>query len=118
MYANINVERKSQKALLLVSGRLLKEINESETRYIQQLLGNKVYSELWVKAEKDWRKRKRPQGNTDIEQTIEIRMESNGLLSLFWMELSLMRQAYREKDMLINFDERPRKVNVLLRNAQ
>ena len=39
-------------------GRLLKEIGTRARRDIQQLLGNKVYLELWVKVEKDWRKRK------------------------------------------------------------
>ena len=36
----------------------MKEIGTRARRDIQQLLGNKVYLELWVKVEKDWRKRK------------------------------------------------------------
>lgn len=59
VYANIIVERKSQKGIIIgKGGRLLKEIGTRARRDIQQLLGNKVYLELWVKAEKDWRKRK------------------------------------------------------------
>ena len=56
---NIIVERKSQKGIIIgKGGRLLKEIGTRARRDIQQLLGNKVYLELWVKVEKDWRKRK------------------------------------------------------------
>lgn len=59
IYANIIVERKSQKGIIIgKGGRLLKEIGTRARRDIQQLLGNKVYLELWVKVEKDWRKRK------------------------------------------------------------
>ena len=59
VYANIIVERKSQKGIIIgKGGRLLKEIGTRARRDIQQLLGNKVYLELWVKVDKDWRKRK------------------------------------------------------------
>ena len=59
VYANIIVESKSQKGIIIgKGGRLLKEIGTRARRDIQQLLGNKVYLELWVKVEKDWRKRK------------------------------------------------------------
>ena len=59
VYANIIVERKWQKGIIIgKGGRLLKEIGTRARRDIQQLLGNKVYLELWVKVEKDWRKRK------------------------------------------------------------
>ena len=59
VYANIIVERKSQKGIIIgKGGRLLKEIGTRSRRDIQQLLGNKVYLELWVKVVKDWRKRK------------------------------------------------------------
>ena len=59
VYANIIVERKSQKGIIIgKGGRLLKAIGTRARRDIQQLLGNKVYLELWVKVEKDWRKRK------------------------------------------------------------
>ena len=59
VYAGVIVERKSQKGIIIgKGGRLLKEIGTRARRDIQQLLGNKVYLELWVKVEKDWRKRK------------------------------------------------------------
>ena len=59
VYANIIVERKSQKLIIIgKGGSFLKEIGTRARRDIQQLLGNKVYLELWVKVEKDWRKRK------------------------------------------------------------
>ena len=59
VYANIIVERKSQKGIIIgKGGRLLKEIGMRARHDIEQLLGNKVYLELWVKVEKDWRKRK------------------------------------------------------------
>ncbi len=59
VYTNIIVERKSQKGIIIgKGGRLLKEIGTRARRDIQQLLGNKVYLELWVKVEKDWRKHK------------------------------------------------------------
>ena len=51
VYANIIVERKSQKGIIIgKGGRLLKEIGTRARRDIQQLLGNKVYLELWVKV--------------------------------------------------------------------
>ena len=55
VYANIIVERKSQKGIIIgKGGRLLKEIGTRARRDIQQLLGNKVYLELWVKVEYKW----------------------------------------------------------------
>ena len=59
VYANIIVERKSQRVIIIgKGGRLLKEIGVRARKDIEQLLGNKVYLELWVKVEKDWRKKK------------------------------------------------------------
>lgn len=59
VYANIIVERSSQKGIIIgKSGKLLKEIGIRARRDIEHLLGNKVYLELWVKVEKDWRKKK------------------------------------------------------------
>lgn len=60
VYANIIVERPTQKGIIIgKGGKLLKEIGSRARRDIEQLLGNKVYLELWVKVEKDWRKKKR-----------------------------------------------------------
>lgn len=59
VYANIIVERPTQKGIIIgKGGKLLKEIGVRARRDIEQLLGNKVYLELWVKVEKDWRKKK------------------------------------------------------------
>lgn len=59
VYANIIVERPTQKGIIIgKGGKLLKEIGIRARKDIEQLLGNKVYLELWVKVEKDWRKKK------------------------------------------------------------
>ena len=59
VYANIIVERPTQKGIIIgKGGNLLKEIGVRARKDIEQLLGNKVYLELWVKVEKDWRKKK------------------------------------------------------------
>lgn len=59
VYANIIVERPTQKGIIISKGgKLLKEIGVRARKDIEQLLGNKVYLELWVKVEKDWRKKK------------------------------------------------------------
>ena len=59
IYANIIVERPTQKGIIIgKGGKLLKEIGVRARKDIEQLLGNKVYLELWVKVEKDWRKKK------------------------------------------------------------
>ena len=59
VYANIIVERPTQKGIIIgKGGKLLKEIGVRARKDIEQLLGNKVDLELWVKVEKDWRKKK------------------------------------------------------------
>ena len=59
VYANIIVERPTQKGIIIgKGGKLLKEIGVRARKDIEQILGNKVYLELWVKVEKDWRKKK------------------------------------------------------------
>ena len=59
VYAYIIVERPTQKGIIIgKGGKLLKEIGVRARKDIEQLLGNKVYLELWVKVEKDWRKKK------------------------------------------------------------
>ncbi len=55
--ANIFVERGTQKGIVLgEGGRMIKRIGASARREIEQLLGTKVYLELWVKIKKKWRK--------------------------------------------------------------
>jgi GTP-binding protein Era len=52
----INVERNSQKGIIIgKGGRMLKEIGTRARKDIETLLGSKVYLELWVKVEDDWR---------------------------------------------------------------
>ena len=55
--ANIFVERDTQKAIILGrSGAMIKRIGASARREIEDLLGTRVYLELWVKVRKKWRK--------------------------------------------------------------
>lgn len=57
--ATIIVERPSQKGILIgKGGSMLKDIGTLARKDIQNLLGSKVYLELWVKVIKDWRNRK------------------------------------------------------------
>jgi GTP-binding protein Era len=56
--AAINVEKESQKGILIgKGGKKLKEIGSQARREIEQLLGCRVYLELWVKVQKDWTKK-------------------------------------------------------------
>jgi len=54
--ATIIVERDSQKGIVIGKrGALLKEVGIRARKDIEMLLGSKVYLELWVKVQKDWR---------------------------------------------------------------
>ncbi|MCM3710859.1 GTPase Era [Sporosarcina luteola] len=54
--ATIIVDRDSQKGIVIgKKGALLKEIGTKARHDIEMLLGSKVYLELWVKVQKDWR---------------------------------------------------------------
>ncbi|MBD8028316.1 GTPase Era [Ureibacillus sp. Re31] len=54
--ATIMVERDSQKGIVIGKrGALLKEVGTLARKDIEMLLGSKVYLELWVKVQKDWR---------------------------------------------------------------
>jgi GTP-binding protein Era len=54
--ATIHVERESQKGILIgEKGKMLKEIGRLAREEIEALLGAKVFLELWVKVEKNWR---------------------------------------------------------------
>ena len=56
--ATIIVERKSQKGILIgAQGKMIKEIKRGAKREIEALLGSKVYLDLWVKVQKNWRDR-------------------------------------------------------------
>ena len=54
--ATIIVDRDSQKGIVIgKKGALLKEIGTKSRHDIEMLLGSKVFLELWVKVQKDWR---------------------------------------------------------------
>ncbi|MBW3113073.1 MULTISPECIES: GTPase Era [Bacillaceae] len=56
--ATIIVERDSQKGIVIgKQGSMLKEVGKRSRVDIENLLGSKVYLELWVKVQKDWRNR-------------------------------------------------------------
>ncbi len=57
--ATIIVERDSQKGIIIgKGGKMLKDIGTKARRDIENLLGDKVFLELWVKVQKDWRDKK------------------------------------------------------------
>jgi GTP-binding protein Era len=54
--ATIIIERDSQKGIIIgKGGKMLKVIGTKARQDIERLLGDKVYLELWVKVQKDWR---------------------------------------------------------------
>ena len=54
--ATIVTERPTQKGILIgKQGNMLKNIGKSAREDIESLLGSKVYLELWIKVQKDWR---------------------------------------------------------------
>lgn len=54
--ATIVVERSSQKGIIIgKQGKMLKEIGQRAREDIERMLGSKVFLELWVKVQKDWR---------------------------------------------------------------
>lgn len=56
--ATIIVERKSQKGIIIgAGGQMIKKIGQLARRDIEQLLDDKVYLDLWVKVQKNWRDR-------------------------------------------------------------
>lgn len=54
--ATIVVERASQKGIIIgKQGKMLKEVGKQARFDIEALLGSKVFLEVWVKVQKDWR---------------------------------------------------------------
>ncbi|NPV90247.1 MAG: GTPase Era [Firmicutes bacterium] len=54
--AVIYVERDSQKGIMIGhQGKMLKDIGREAREDIQNLLGSRVYLDLWVRVKKDWR---------------------------------------------------------------
>lgn len=57
VYANLYVERDSQKGIIIgKGGARLREVGERSRAQIEQLLGRKVYLALHVKVAKDWQR--------------------------------------------------------------
>lgn len=60
IHASIVVERDSQKGIIIgKGGSMLKQIGLLARQDIEQMLGKKVYLELFVRVEKDWRNKNR-----------------------------------------------------------
>lgn len=56
VYATINVERDSQKGIIIgKKGSMLKEIGSQARQQIQKLIAGKVYLEIFVKVQPKWR---------------------------------------------------------------
>lgn len=53
--ATIYVERDSQKGIVIGKGGKSLKVGKRARRDIEMLLGSKVYLELWVKVQRDWR---------------------------------------------------------------
>lgn len=54
--ATIITERDSQKGILIgKKGHMLKKIGQESRLELEEILGKKVFLELWVKVQKDWR---------------------------------------------------------------
>lgn len=59
IHATIFVERSSQKKIIIGNGgSMIKKIGTLARKEIVMILGSKVYLELWVKVEEDWRNKK------------------------------------------------------------
>ncbi|MBW2494980.1 MAG: KH domain-containing protein, partial [Deltaproteobacteria bacterium] len=55
--ANLLVERRSQKQIVIgTGGQVIKRIGVRARAEIEELVGNKVHLELWVKLEPRWAK--------------------------------------------------------------
>ncbi len=56
--ATINVERDSQKGIVIgKGGRMLKQIGTAARRELEEMLGKRVYLDLWVRVQEDWREK-------------------------------------------------------------
>lgn len=59
VYATIIVDQKSQKGIIIgKGGKMIKKIGVDARKEIENLLGSKIYLELWVKIIKNWRNNK------------------------------------------------------------
>ena len=72
IYANIYCEHKSQKGILIgKGGSLLKKIGTEARLELEKITEKKVYLELQVKVEKDWRKKQNILKNFGYQQEKE-----------------------------------------------
>lgn len=56
VHATVIVERDSQKGIIIgKQGKMLKEVGRRARKDMEMLLGTKVFLEVWVKVQKDWR---------------------------------------------------------------
>ncbi|WP_420806584.1 GTPase Era [Atopococcus tabaci] len=56
VHASIIVERATQKGILIgKGGKMLKDIGVRARKDIEVLLGDKIFLDLWIKVQKDWR---------------------------------------------------------------
>lgn len=56
--ATINVERESQKGIVIgKGGRMLKQIGTAARRELEEIFGKRVYLDLWVRVQEDWREK-------------------------------------------------------------
>ncbi|MGX4685990.1 GTPase Era [Vagococcus sp. JNUCC 83] len=68
--ATIIVERDSQKGIIIgKGGKMLKNIGTKSRKDIENLLGDKVFLELWVKVQKNWRDKRRDLQNYGYRET-------------------------------------------------
>ncbi len=68
VYCAIYVERNSQKSIIIgKQGSRIKDIGTKARRDIENLLGRKIYLQLFVKVVKDWRNRERDLDEMGIE---------------------------------------------------
>ncbi len=55
--ATIYVERETHKKMIIgTKGEQLRKIGSAARREIEDLVGNKIYLDLWVKVEPNWRR--------------------------------------------------------------
>jgi len=58
VYATIYCEKKSHKGIIIgKNGKVLKRVGIEARKEIENLLGNKVFLEIWVKIKEEWRDR-------------------------------------------------------------
>jgi len=77
--ATIYCERQGQKGILVgKGGRMLKKIGTAARMQIEQMLGMKVFLELYVKAEPGWRESRRFIDELDWRRQLEERMLRHG----------------------------------------